>query len=296
MAAKKTIVVQQIASANRRPAIQTQTLRGLGLDKLNRTRTLEDTPAVRGMIASIGHLVRIVDETAARRKPKGVQGPMRLNEIKDKVGARKARVRIGRGIGSGVGKQGGRGGKGQTARSGVAIGGFEGGQMPLHRRLPKRGFNKWRRKDFNEVNVGALQQAIDDKRLDAGKPVDLDALVAAGHRPPRQGRPAPARLRRDQGEAVAHRQSRFRNRQGGGREGRRLDQVDREEGACRRRGQAQEDRCQEGRSRQQGRGGTAKKPGRDATEEQPWRKKSRRSGRSAVNTRAALPLLGAAPI
>ena len=105
---------------------------------------------------------------------------MRLNEIKDKVGARKARVRIGRGIGSGVGKTGGRGGKGQTARSGVAIGGFEGGQMPLHRRLPKRGFNKWRRKDYNEVNVGTLQQAIDDKRLDAGKPVDLDALVAAG--------------------------------------------------------------------------------------------------------------------
>ncbi len=105
---------------------------------------------------------------------------MRLNEIKDKHGSSKLRVRIGRGIGSGVGKTGGRGGKGQTARSGVAIGGFEGGQMPLHRRLPKRGFNKWRRKDYNEINVGALQQAIDDKRLDAGKPVDLDALVAAG--------------------------------------------------------------------------------------------------------------------
>jgi large subunit ribosomal protein L15 len=105
---------------------------------------------------------------------------MRLNEISDKVGARKNRVRIGRGIGSGVGKTGGRGGKGQTARSGVAIGGFEGGQMPLHRRLPKRGFNKWRPKDYNEVNVGALQKAIDDKRLDAGKPVNLDALVAAG--------------------------------------------------------------------------------------------------------------------
>src|SRR6478752_4377372 len=105
---------------------------------------------------------------------------MRLNDIKDNAGARKFRVRIGRGIGSGVGKQGGRGGKGQTARSGVAIGGFEGGQMPLHRRLPKRGFNKWRRKDFNEVNVGALQQAIDDKRVDAGKPVDLATLVEAG--------------------------------------------------------------------------------------------------------------------
>ena len=105
---------------------------------------------------------------------------MRLNEIKDKHGARKLRVRVGRGIGSGLGKTAGRGGKGQTARSGVAIGGFEGGQMPLHRRLPKRGFNKFRAKDFNEINVGSLQQAIDAKRLDAGKPVDVAALVAAG--------------------------------------------------------------------------------------------------------------------
>jgi large subunit ribosomal protein L15 len=75
---------------------------------------------------------------------------------------------------------GGRGGKGQTARSGVAIGGFEGGQMPLHRRLPKRGFNKWRPQDFNEINVGALQQAIDDKRLDGSKPIDVAALLEAG--------------------------------------------------------------------------------------------------------------------
>ena len=95
---------------------------------------------------------------------------MRLNGIKDNPGARKFRVRIGRGIGSGLGKTGGRGGKGQTARSGVAIGGFEGGQMPLHRRLPKRGFNKWRPQAFNEINVGALQKAIDDKRLDGSKP------------------------------------------------------------------------------------------------------------------------------
>ncbi len=105
---------------------------------------------------------------------------MRLNEIKDKVGARKLRVHIGRGIGSGVGKTGGRGGKGQTARSGVAIGGFEGGQMPLHRRLPKRGFNKWRAKDFNEINVGDLQKAIDENRLDAAKAVDVASLVEAG--------------------------------------------------------------------------------------------------------------------
>src|SRR5258706_666553 len=105
---------------------------------------------------------------------------MRLNEIKDNSGARKFRVRIGRGIGSGVGKTGGRGGKGQTARSGARIGGFEGGQMPLHRRLPKRGFNKWRPKDFNELNVGGLQRAIDESKLEAGRPVDVKALVEAG--------------------------------------------------------------------------------------------------------------------
>jgi large subunit ribosomal protein L15 len=105
---------------------------------------------------------------------------MRLNEINDNAGARKRRVRIGRGIGSGCGKTGGRGGKGQTARSGVAIGGFEGGQMPLHRRLPKRGFNKWRAKDFNEINVGALQKAVEDGKLKAGQTVDVEALIAAG--------------------------------------------------------------------------------------------------------------------
>ena len=105
---------------------------------------------------------------------------MRLNEINDNEGARKRRVRIGRGIGSGCGKTGGRGGKGQTARSGVAIGGFEGGQMPLHRRLPKRGFNKWRAKDFNEINVGALQKAVEEGKLKAGQSVDVAALVDAG--------------------------------------------------------------------------------------------------------------------
>jgi large subunit ribosomal protein L15 len=105
---------------------------------------------------------------------------MRLNGIKDNPGAKKTRVRVGRGIGSGMGKMGGRGGKGQTARTGVAIGGFEGGQMPLHRRLPKRGFNKWRPEHFNEINVGSLQQAIEDKRLDGSKPVDLATLIEAG--------------------------------------------------------------------------------------------------------------------
>jgi large subunit ribosomal protein L15 len=105
---------------------------------------------------------------------------MRLNELKDNPGSRKFRVRIGRGIGSGVGKMGGRGGKGQTARSGVRIGGFEGGQMPLHRRLPKRGFNKRDRKQWNEVSPGRLQAAVDAGRLDAKAPVNVAALVAAG--------------------------------------------------------------------------------------------------------------------
>ena len=105
---------------------------------------------------------------------------MRLNDIKDNPGSRKMRVRVGRGIGSGLGKQAGRGGKGQTARTGVAIGGFEGGQMPLHRRLPKRGFNMWRPQRFNEINVGALQAAIDDGRVNAASPIDVASLVAAG--------------------------------------------------------------------------------------------------------------------
>lgn len=105
---------------------------------------------------------------------------MRLNEIKDRDGARKARVRIGRGIGSGVGKTGGRGGKGQTARSGVAIGGFEGGQMPLFRRLPKRGFKPINRKRFNELTLARLQEAIDDGRLPVSGTIDAAALVEAG--------------------------------------------------------------------------------------------------------------------
>ncbi len=106
---------------------------------------------------------------------------MKLQELAGRPGARKTRKRIGRGIGSGKGKTGGRGGKGQTARSGVRIKGFEGGQMPLHRRLPKRGFKnvKFARK-LNEVNLGRLQQAIDAGRLDPAARIDAAALVAAG--------------------------------------------------------------------------------------------------------------------
>ena len=105
---------------------------------------------------------------------------MKLDQLRDNPGARKTRIRVGRGIGSTKGKTGGRGGKGQTARTGVAINGFEGGQMPLYRRLPKRGFNNIFALKFAEVNTGRLQQAIDAGRLDAGKPVDAAALRAAG--------------------------------------------------------------------------------------------------------------------
>jgi large subunit ribosomal protein L15 len=114
---------------------------------------------------------------------------MKLNQLADRPGARKSRTRIGRGIGSGKGKTGGRGGKGQTARSGVRIKGFEGGQMPLHRRLPKRGFkNSPFARKLNEINVGRVQEAIDAGKLAAGSTIDADALVKAGIlRRPRDG-------------------------------------------------------------------------------------------------------------
>ncbi len=106
---------------------------------------------------------------------------MKLNQIADNAGSRKNRMRIGRGIGSGMGKTCGRGGKGQTARSGVRIKGFEGGQMPLHRRLPKRGFrNTSFAIKLNEVNLGKVQAAIDAGLLDAKAPVDAAAMIKAG--------------------------------------------------------------------------------------------------------------------
>ena len=105
---------------------------------------------------------------------------MKLNQLRDQEGATKNRKRVGRGIGSGMGKTAGRGVKGQKARSGVAINGFEGGQMPVYRRLPKRGFNNLFAKSFNEVSVGRVQTAIDAGKLDASKTVDSAALKAAG--------------------------------------------------------------------------------------------------------------------
>ena len=105
---------------------------------------------------------------------------MKLNELTDNVGATKARKRVGRGIGSGTGKTGGRGVKGQKSRTGVSIKGFEGGQMPLHRRLPKRGFTNIFGKDFAEVSLGRIQQAIDAGKLDPKQTINADALKAAG--------------------------------------------------------------------------------------------------------------------
>ena len=105
---------------------------------------------------------------------------MKLNDIRDNAGARKGRMRVGRGIGSGKGKTGGRGQKGQKSRSGVAIKGFEGGQMPLHMRLPKRGFNNPFAKDYAEVNLGQVQKLIEAGKLDAKAVIDQAALQAAG--------------------------------------------------------------------------------------------------------------------
>ena len=105
---------------------------------------------------------------------------MKLNEVRDNPGSSKPRIRVGRGIGSGKGKQAGRGGKGQTARSGVRIKGFEGGQMPLHRRQPKRGFTPPARLIYNEVNLGRVQRAIDAGKLDPAELVTVESLMKAG--------------------------------------------------------------------------------------------------------------------
>ena len=105
---------------------------------------------------------------------------MKLNDLRDNDGARKERIRVGRGIGSGKGKTGGRGVKGQTSRTGVAINGFEGGQMPIYRRLPKRGFTNIFRLDYSEVNLDRLQKAVDAGKLDAKATINGEALVKAG--------------------------------------------------------------------------------------------------------------------
>jgi large subunit ribosomal protein L15 len=121
-----------------------------------------------------------LDPAIVEQRDKGIE-TMKLNQIADNPGARKNRLRIGRGIGSGMGKTGGRGGKGQTARAGYSNKGFEGGQMPLHRRLPKRGFrNTPFAVKLNEINLGKVQAAIDAGLIDAGQPVTVETMVKAG--------------------------------------------------------------------------------------------------------------------
>ncbi|MDX2027302.1 MAG: 50S ribosomal protein L15 [Alphaproteobacteria bacterium] len=105
---------------------------------------------------------------------------MKLNDLRDNPGARKKPIVVGRGIGSGKGKTCGRGVKGQKARTGVSIRGFEGGQMPLHRRLPKRGFNNIFAKDYSEINLGRLQSAIESGKVDAKQPITSESLMQAG--------------------------------------------------------------------------------------------------------------------
>src|SRR5258706_16387163 len=105
---------------------------------------------------------------------------MQLNQLKGNPGSRHRKMRVGRGIGSGKGKTSGRGGKGQTARTGVRINGFEGGQTPIHRRLPKRGFNNHSRKEYEVINLGSVQKAVDNGKLDAKQTVNLELLKKAG--------------------------------------------------------------------------------------------------------------------
>ena len=197
--------VTQIKSPIARRHDQRETLIGLGLNKLHRSRELADTPVdprhdQQGPTPAAGG----GDRLSGRRRPQSEEAnsTMRLNEISDKPGATQPRKRLGRGIGSGLGKTSGKGHKGQKARSGgQRFVGFEGGQMPLYRRLPKRGFKNPFRKEYVVVNVGALQQAIEQGRLDAARPIDEAAMQAAGLFSPAARRRAPAGQGRADGGA-----------------------------------------------------------------------------------------------
>jgi large subunit ribosomal protein L15 len=155
---------------------------------------------------------------------------IKLNELRDNPGARKSRVRVGRGIGSGLGKTAGRGQKGQKSRSGVSIKGFEGGQMALHMRLPKRGFNNIFAKDFSEVNLGMIQKLVDAKALDGKGVIDHAALKAAGLA--RGGKDGVRLLGKgDFSAKLSFKVAGVSKGARGGREGRRIDRTDRAQGA-----------------------------------------------------------------
>ena len=168
--------------------------------------------------------------SSATKAKASARHDIKINELRDNPGARKGRVRVGRGIGSGLGKTAGRGQKGQKSRSGVSIKGFEGGQMPLHMRLPKRGFNNIFAKDYAEVNLGAVQKLIDAGKLDAKGTLDHDALKAAGLA--RGGKDGVRLLGKGELKAKAQLQGRRRveGRARGGREGRRLGRGHRAQG------------------------------------------------------------------
>ncbi len=188
--------MRQIRSANRKPEIQAATLRGLGLGKIRRTRTLEDTPSVRGMIRAVQHLVEIVEETQVHEAQRDQQQSRRAQ----------AQDEVGRGSSSGLGKTSGRGVKGAKARTGTKVYGFEGGQMPLHMRMPKRGFNNIFANDFSEVNLepsaeGDRRQA--PRRL--GGKITEETSCARPASPQEPRRRPPARQGRD------HRQDRDRS-------------------------------------------------------------------------------------
>ena len=166
--ATKKIRVTQIRSPIGRDGRQRTNLIGLGLNKISRSRVLPDVPEVRGRIGKVHHLVR-VEPVEEPRQEDGEGTAMKLNELAPNPGSRQARKRVGRGIGSGKGKTAGRGHKGQKARAGVATRAFEGGQMPIYRRLPKRGFKNPFRKVFVPLNLDRLQAAVDAGRLDPGR-------------------------------------------------------------------------------------------------------------------------------
>ena len=217
----KTVTVEQIGSPIRRPE---RAARDAG-----RSRPEQDAPPPHagGHAGRARHDRQGAAPRPRRRReaePASRRTTMKLNELRDNA-ARPRRKRLGRGIGSGTGKTGGRGVKGQKARSGVAINGFEGGQMPLHRRLPKRGFNNIFAKDFNVVSLGRIQAAIDAGKLDAQATIDRRGADRGRRHPPRQGRRPPARRRRTDGEARLRRRRRLEVGDRGGREGRRLGQA-----------------------------------------------------------------------
>ncbi len=166
----RQVTVEQTGSPIGRPAEQRKTLIGL--------RPQQDRPrsVLRGHARRARHDRQSGASRARRRRPVRI-ATMKLNDISDNPGASKERMRVGRGIGSGKGKTGGRGVKGQKARTGVAIKGFEGGQMPLHRRLPKRGFWNPFSTDYNEVNLGRIQEAVEAGKLDADSDRDRRSAV-----------------------------------------------------------------------------------------------------------------------